>query len=283
MKKLIVNADDFAIHTLVNQAIIKAHQVGVLTSTSILANGPAFEEAIALATANPSLGVGVHLCLVGELPALSDPQAIPTLLDPSTGRLYSNYLLFTKKYLTGQINKQEIYRELALQVSKVKNTGISITHIDSHQHMHMLPKIDDIAVRICRENGISKSRVSQEGLFFTGGYPYTVGRYLGKVALSLFSLMAARTFKSSVIKHPEHFYGMLAGGNMQERYLLKIIERIPTGTNEIMLHPGMDKEQLTREFGFEYNWQLEYEALISSTVREAIHNKSIKLISFKDL
>lgn len=283
MKKLIVNADDFALHTLVNRAIIQAHQQGVLTSTSILANGEAFEEAVSLATDNPNLGIGVHLCLVGGLKTLSAPELVPTLIDPQTGRLYENYVKFTKKYLSGQISKKEIYNELSLQVKKVKESGLSITHIDSHQHMHMLPGIERIAVQICREEGLSKSRVSNESVFFSGGYPFTVGRYLGKVALSVFSILASRTFDSTAIKYPQYFYGMLAGGNMQEKYLLRIIECINSGTSEIMLHPGLNKAQLVQDLGFDYNWQLEYEALISHKVREAIQSKGIELISFKDL
>lgn len=283
MKKLIINADDFALHTLVNQSIIQAHQYGILTSTSILANGNSFDEAVRLASANPSLGVGVHLCLVGGLPTLSPPQTVPTLIDPCTGNLYSNYILFTKKYLTGQISKQDIYHELSLQVKKVVASGINITHVDSHQHMHMLPGIDDIAVQICRENNLSKSRVSYEQPFFTGGYPFTLGRYLGKFALSFFSFLAARNFKAAKFKYPKHFYGMLAGGNMQEKYLLNIIDNIPEGTSEIMLHPGLDKPTLVQDLGFDYNWQLEYEALISSKVKEKISLNGIKLISFKDL
>lgn len=283
MKKLIVNADDFALHTLVNQAIIQAHQRGILTSTSLLANGKAFDEAVQMATDNPDLGIGVHLCLVGGLDTLSDPAAVPTLIDQNTGKLYSNYVLFTKQYLTGRVSKEEIYRELSLQVSKVKNSGLNITHIDSHQHMHMLPGIDTIATRIAKEHGLNKSRVSYEQLFFTGAYPFTVGRYLGKAALSFFSFLAARTFRANLFKYPNHFYGMLAGGNMQEKYLLNILESIPEGVSEIMMHPALDKQTLAAELGFDYNWQLEYEALISSSAKEMIASKGIKLISFKDL
>lgn len=283
MKKLIVNADDFALHTLVNRAIIQAHQQGILTSTSLLANGAAFDEAVGLATANPQLGIGVHLCLVGGLPTLAPPESVPTLIDPATGRLYENYVQFTKRYLTGKVSKLDIYQELSLQVKKIKASGLPITHVDSHQHMHMLPGIDRIAVQICREEGICKSRVSNENILFSGGYPFTVGRYLGKVALSFFSMLAAKTFKSTDIKYPRYFYGMLAGGNMQEQYLLRIIDCITDGSSEIMLHPGLNKAQLVADLGFDYNWQLEYEALISPKVKQAIDSKGIELISFKDL
>ena len=283
MRKLIINADDFGLHKLINQAVYEAHRNGVLTSTSLLAGGEAFDEAAEIARNNPTLGVGAHLCLVGGLPTVCDPKTVKSLLDPATGKLYANYVLFTKKYFLGAVDRSEIYRELSAQVRRIKAAGVALTHIDSHQHMHMLPGITEIAIQICREEGICKSRTSDEGLFFTGGYPYTVGRYCGKTALSTFSIWAARKLKHAGIVCPDHFYGMLAGGNMQEQYLSNILDILPEGVSEIMMHPGTDKARLVEAFGFDYNWQAEYLALLSANIQAKINSGDIEKISFREL
>lgn len=283
MKKVIINADDFGLHELVNNAIEKAHQNGVLSSATLLACGEAFESAVSIAQKNVSLGVGVHLCLVGGLHPVSDACSVPSLLDPNTGKFYDNYLLFTKKYFSGAVNVKEIALELEAQVLKIKNSDVDITHIDSHQHLHMLPGITEIAVDICKKYGLTKSRASKEGVFFTGGYPYSYGRYVGKIALTCMSMRAKYYLSKKEIKCPEYFYGMLAGGNMRKEYLLQILSCLPHGVSEIMVHPGLDEKFLSEYFGFEYNWQKEYEALISAEVKSMMIDSGIELISFKDL
>ncbi len=283
MKKLIINADDFALHELVNQAIEQSHREGVLTSATLLACGEAFESAVAIAERNPDLGVGVHLCLVGGLAPVSPVERVASLLDPTTGRFYENYVVFVKKYLRGAVSLQEVALELEAQFLKIKNAGVNITHIDSHQHLHMLPGVTEIAMDICKKNNLYKSRASQERLFFTGGYPYTYGRYVGKVVLSVLSGWARLKLCRQGFKCPQNFFGMLAGGNMREEYLLNILRKLPTGTTEIMMHPGLEERALAACFGFEYNWQKEYQALLSGEVKKQICNSGVQLISFKDL
>ena len=283
MKKLIINADDFALHPAINEAIINAHIQGVLTSTSILATGDYFQAAVSLASYYPKLSIGAHLCLVGGLKPITNPQLIPSLLDPKTKRFYDNYLIFTKKFFLKQIKLSEIELELSNQINFMRAHGLILTHIDSHQHLHVLPGINDVVVKIAQKNQITKIRLPHENFFFTGNYPYTFARFLGRTILSIFAKLSKKKFEAAQLTLPNSFFGMLAGGNLQEKYFLNILENITTETNEIMIHPGNNNKDLTRKFAWQYNWELELQTLLSSQVKEKLKEKNIALISFKDL
>ena len=121
MNRVIINADDFGIHTEVNRAVIEAHEQGLLLSTSLLASGPAFDEAAALARQYPGLGVGIHLCLVGTLPPVLSPKEVPTLVDDN-GLLPESYVPLVKRMWTGRIDFEQVYRELDAQMEKIINS-----------------------------------------------------------------------------------------------------------------------------------------------------------------
>ena len=127
MNRLIINADDFGIHPAVNQAIVDAHRRGVLTSTSLLATGPAFADAVALACQNPNLGIGIHLCLVGGLPSMLPRDKVSTLVD-ADGRFPESYVPFIKKAYTGDIDFTQVYDELDAQIKAILATGLPVTH-----------------------------------------------------------------------------------------------------------------------------------------------------------
>ena len=144
MKKLVVNADDFGLSIKVNEGILCAHQNGILTSTSIMANGMAFQHAVDTWKSNPTLDVGIHLTLVGEKPLLN-PDVIPDLVNKK-GICHQHAKDFVMKYMMGKISQKQIYQELEAQVVKVLDQGIVISHVDSHQHIHMLPQILSVVI-----------------------------------------------------------------------------------------------------------------------------------------
>ena len=157
MKYLIINADDFGLDETVNIGIIQGHTAGAITSTSIMPSGKAFAHAITLAAANPQLGIGVHLTLVGEKP-VCNPKIVPSLVDED-GFLPAQYPQFLLHYLFGDIQLADIRRELTAQVQKVADSGIHITHLDSHQHLHIMPGIMNITLDIARTFGIKAIRI----------------------------------------------------------------------------------------------------------------------------
>lgn len=281
MKQLIVNADDFGLHPAVNRAVIAGHTRGCITSTSIMPGGAAFDDAVEQASRQPDLGVGVHLTLVGDRP-VADPAAIPSLVDRD-GRFADKYPAFIVACLRGRISLAEIRAELAAQIAKAAGTGIAITHLDSHQHLHVLPGIIDIVLDLAAEFDVKALRIPAEPRFFAGGYPYTFGRFAGRFGLSSLASLARRKAARRGLATPGHFFGMLAGGNMRQEYLAAILGRLPDGVSEIMVHPGDDAAALGATYGWDYRWQDELSALTSPATMKLLTAGSIRLISFREL
>lgn len=280
MKKLIINADDFGSHELINLGIIEGYVTGCITSTSIMSGGKAFEHAAALLENHPQLGVGVHLTLVSENP-VADPSKIASLID-GDGRFPRQYPQFLVRYLSGQIRKEDIHRELTAQVAKAFEAGIRITHLDSHQHLHVLPGIMPIVLDIAREFNIRAIRIPDESYGFLGGYPFKLFRVIARGGLT-FLARFARMRTQGLIASPQHFFGMLAGGNMREEYLANIIHSLPAGVSEIMMHPGLHSNVLNETYNWGYHWQDELSAVTSESVLHLIKKNNISLVSFGEL
>lgn len=282
MKQLIINADDFGLHEAVNAGIITGHASGCITSTSLMPTGAAFDAALTQLQKHRRLDVGVHLTLVGGEVPLSDPAKIPTLVD-AAGRLFPDYLTFLRRFSTGRIMLDDIRTELTAQVRKVIAAGVPASHLDSHQHLHIVPGIIDIAIDLARQFHISAMRLPAEPLLFRGGYPVSGGRLIGRTGLTVLARLAWRKARRAGIFMPDHFFGMLAGGNMQEQYLCAIIRQLPAGTTEIMLHPGSNDAALQAAFGWPYHWQAELAAVSSDNVKSCLRQHDVQLISFRDL
>ncbi|MDD4601028.1 Chitooligosaccharide deacetylase [bioreactor metagenome] len=281
MKKLIINADDFGLHEAVNSAVITAYKNGCLTSTSIMPSGKAFDNAVRLALQNPGLGIGIHLTLVAEMP-VSDPIYIQSLVD-STGRFAPQYPQFLFRYLIGKISLKDIEKELNAQVQKVVASGINVTHIDSHQHLHIIPGILDIVVDIAKKYNIRAMRIPDEPYFFLGGYPFSLFRILGRTGLTFLAKRARNKIRKTGLLVPSNFFGMLAGGNMQQQYLANIINNLPNGVSEVMMHPADDAKALQEIYQWHYNWDGELLALTSDKIMKLLNNIEIQLVTFGEL
>ncbi|HMM22083.1 MAG TPA: ChbG/HpnK family deacetylase [Selenomonadales bacterium] len=277
MKQLIVNADDFGLHESINAGIVESHTAGCVTSTSIMAGGEAFEHAVELARRHPKLGVGVHLTLVGARPVARGD--IHTLLT-GEGLFFPNYCQFVKKYVCGQIAKEHVEYELRCQMQRVVGKGIPITHIDSHQHLHVLPGMPEIIGRVAGEFKVHKLRIPAEPIGFLGAGPFSPSRILARSALTGCSLLARSFYTRQGFCAPQHFFGMLSGGAMVQPALMPILRNLPDGVSEIMVHPGKDAQILGRVFPWGYRWQEEMEALKSKEVLETIQKYGIQLINF---
>ncbi len=278
MKQLIINADDFGLHPLINKGIIEGHTRGMLTSTSIMPSALYFDEAVLLAKANPDLGIGIHLTLVGGVrPVLQ--SGIDSLLT-NDGVFPEDYTVFAKKWYTGSIRKSELERELRAQIEKVLTAGIKPTHIDSHQHMHVLPGIAGMVIRLCGEYGITKIRMPGENIFWSGGFNAGLGRKAGRDGLSFCTALAKRKARKAGLIFPEHFFGMLVGGNLNEQLVKNILLKLPDGTNEIMTHPGSDNVLLAQSFKWGYHWHDELNAFLSEGNKKIAEKEGIKLINF---
>ena len=279
MKQLIVNADDFGLHTEINKGIIKGYQEGIITSTSIMPSAPAFEEAVELAKANPELGIGIHLTLCTCVPSVLEASKVKSLLG-SDGNFLPSYVGFAKRFYTGQVNKKELEAELRAQFERALSQGINITHVDSHQHTHMLPGINSLVIRLCKEYNVKRVRVPKEDYFFTGGYEVGLGRKIGRAGLSFCADLARPLVKKAGLKTTDHFFGMLAGCNLNTELVGNIIKALPEGTSEMMTHPGMSQEILAKALPWDLHWENELAANLAEENKKLLEIHNVTLTNF---
>jgi hopanoid biosynthesis associated protein HpnK len=282
VKALIVNADDFGLAESINRGIIKGHREGFITSTSLMCSAPAFKDAVALAQENLRLGVGIHLTLVGGVAPVLPPEQVPTLVD-ARGVFPENYVLFAKKLYTGGVKLSELKAELTAQISRGLATGLPFTHLDSHQHLHVLPGVSAVVLQLCREFKFKAVRVPGEAYLWNGGFKSGPVRILGKCGLTFCASLFRQQLSAYGLVAPDHFFGMLAGGNLDERLVGNILTGLPDGVSEIMTHPGLDAAGLAQKFTWGYHWEQELQAFLAPANKEKLTANKIQLMNFGDL
>ena len=278
-KQLIINADDFGIHPAVNEAVRKAATEGILTSTSLMAGGDAFDEAVEMARSMPSLGIGIHLTLVGGIKSVLPPSEVPSLTWDN-GVFCHDYGKLIVRDLEGKILLSEVYAEWDAQIQKIMNTGLPVTHMDGHQHMwpHFYPIARDLA----KKYHISCMRVPDEDVLF-GMKDGHIIRWAAKNGLSLLSRMHRPDLKKNHIRTNDHFFGMLYGGHLSPERFAKFILQTKPGITEIMCHPSADTRAMEDTFHWGYHGEDELAGLLADINRELIAKKQISLISYRDV
>lgn len=280
-KQLIINADDFGIHPAVNEAVRKAATEGILTSTSLMAGGDAFDEAVEMARSMPSLGIGIHLTLVGGIKPVLPPSEVPSLTWDN-GVFCHDYGKLIVRDLEGKISLSEVYAEWDAQIQKIMNTGLPVTHMDGHQHMHMWPHFYPIARDLAKKYHISCMRVPDEDVLF-GMKDGHIIRWAAKNGLSLLSRMHRSDLKKNHIRTNDHFFGMLYGGHLSPERFAKFILQTRPGITEIMCHPSADTRAMEDTFHWGYHGEDELAGLLADINRELIEKKQISLISYRNV
>lgn len=290
MKKLIVNADDFGLAEGVNRAIIDGHRNGIITSTTLMANGAAFVSAVAFASTVPDLGIGVHLNLTQGRP-VCPASRVPTIVD-SEGFFYPSPGVLARKILSRKIRPGEIESELRNQIEKIASVGIRITHLDSHKHIHLLPPIFDLVVKLANEYGIDCVRCPIEPASSAlgplqserTGWPRMAKQYLLGRGLSVLAACQVKKVVHAGLYRPEYFFGLSQTGFLNTAILEQMVRAVPDGTSEIMCHPGyVDPELLNTRTRLREQRQTELEALTSSSVRQLVNELEIQLIPYDKL
>jgi hopanoid biosynthesis associated protein HpnK len=276
--RLIVHADDLGQSESINRGVIVAHREGILTSASLMPPGRAFDAAVDACRANPSLDVGVHLCLLEEAP-LSPPEEVPTLLG-GDGRMYPSHAAFIRRYLRGAIDRQEVRRELDAQIRRVLDAGLPVSHLDSHQHLHMLPGIRGVVSDLGRQHGIPAIRYPRErprGYMLRHGW--SARRFVQLIALN--AVCSAGRTPGPVVT--DHFVGFFHGGRSHARHLRALLRHLPpSGTCELMCHPGAESSDgLADPDG--YLRPEELEALVDPAIAAFLEECGIERISYRDL
>lgn len=290
MKKVIVNADDFGLTEGVNRAIIEGHRNGIITSTTLMANGTAFDSAVAASLAAPNLGVGVHLNLTQGRP-VRPASRVPSLVN-SEGCFCPSPGIVAWRILTRKITAKDVENEFRSQIEKIASAGIRITHLDSHKHVHLLPPILRVVLKLAREYGIGCVRCPLEpassamGPFQSGrkGRPRMAKQYLlGRVLSALAARQVPKAARAGVCQ-PDHFYGLSQTGFLDAAILEQILRLLPDGTSEIMCHPGhVDTMLLETRTRLRAQRETELEALTRIGVRQLVTALGIELISYGGL
>jgi len=277
LKQLIVNADDLGLTPGVNRGILRAFQDGIVTSASLLVTGNAFEDAVALARQNPQLDIGLHLALVEERAVLG-PEGLPSLVDEA-GLFPRTSGEFLRRAFLGRINWDEVEREIAAQIARFQEAGLRLSHLNSHQHLHMFPPVFQIVRRLTR--GIDNVWIRNPTGPWRKSPGVQIGRWVESLGLNLTCLLARGLYGGPLPRMPDGMYGFEVGGCLTGSALERTLRKIPDGLYELICHPGEDDaETRTRYSHWGYRWAEEREALMAPETRVALKEQEIKLTSF---
>jgi predicted glycoside hydrolase/deacetylase ChbG (UPF0249 family) len=278
--RLVVNADDFGVSARINEGILLAHRTGIVTATSLMAVGRAFEQAVHLSREAPALDVGVHLTLVAERPLLARRSS----LTGDDGRFPASAGAFLRDWLTGRIRRADVQAEWSAQIERVIDHGIRVTHLDSHQHVHILPGLADLSLQLAARYNIPFVRVPVEELR-GDRWPslHGINRMLGATALRASWALARLTGAKEAKYRPLRFLGFQDGGRLDDLRLRRLFRALRPGrAYEIMCHPGFTPDEPDVQ-SWAYRHEVELRALTRPTIRSEIAARGIQLCNFKEL
>ena len=279
--RLIVNADDFGASQQVNEAVIRAHREGVLTSCSLMVTGEAFEQAVAMAKEHPSLAVGLHLVVVMGRSVLP-PAVIPNLVDEH-GYFSNNPLSTGLKYYFSKPAQAELEKELTAQFERFHRTQLPFSHIDGHLHMHAHPVVFKLAMKLGRQFKVQRMRVPQEELGLA--LRFSAEHFFRKTLHALFfrclSGHMKRRLREKQFLFSDRVYGTLQTGELNLQYLLFLLKNLNSESNEIHCHPAIFQ---TTSLNVRQQCQAaEFEALTDPKVREFLNTSIIQLTNYFEL
>ncbi|MGC1452205.1 MAG: ChbG/HpnK family deacetylase [Candidatus Sulfotelmatobacter sp.] len=286
MRRLIINADDFGLTSGVNRAIVEGHSRGVVTSSTLMANGPAFEEATQLANTIPKLSVGCHVVLTDGVPVL-DAEQLPSLTTAAQFR--DGMVTFAARAIAGRIHPDEITAEATAQIRKLQSAGIAVSHIDTHKHTHIFPKVLRPLLRAAADCGVRALRnpfgprlplrsshlLARPGLWTRYAEVRALGQFAGK-------------FREAVDREgfatPDGTLGIVVTGALDETLFDAIARSIPPGTWEFVCHPGYNDADLQAgKTRLRESRETELRVLTLPAARCVLSQQGIELISYRGL
>ena len=255
MNQLIINADDFGFTRDVNAGIVHAHREGVLTSTTLMANGQAFDDAVRLAYETPSLDVGCHLVLI-QGHALTTGQAFPETPKDVVKSLFRGGF--------------DVYAEFRAQIEKLIAAGVRPTHLDSHKHTHIMPSVFRTVVRLAHEFQVPYVRLPFD----------RTAPYLGMLCSRLDPIYR-RVATRRAVRMTDHFLGYRLTGTLNEDTFKTALSSLKEGTTEFMCHPGfLESELQASATRLKESRVRELEALVSPRIRRFIDEAGVRLATF---
>ena len=287
MKSLIVNADDLGWTEGVNRGILEAFQHGIVTSASLLANGAAFAGGVAAARSAPGLPVGVHLNL-SDGPPLANPETVPSLLHKGGEFGGGPERLLLRRARNG-LQLAEVEKEWDAQIRKVRDAGITPTHLDGHKHVHMLPGLFEVALKLAKRHGIGAIRVSLESSSLRAALASGAKQNSGVVlkqgvqarGLKLLARGAREQARRAGISTPDYFCGIAQTGELTREGVEQFLKSLPAGTTELMCHPGYADAALQKSpTRLQDSRQTELQILTDTGIRNLVASLGIRLIDY---
>lgn len=271
---LIVTADDLGLTTGVNRAVRRAHLEGVVTATSLLAVGRAFDDAAAMLRATPTLELGAHLAIVGEDPPLLSPREIPTLVD-RRGAFPLSYRTVVARGLTGRLDPDDVRREMGAQLERVLSVGIPVTHVDTHQHTHLWPAVAGVVTELACAHGIEAVRL-----------PRSRARGPVGIGVGALSRLTARRLGHRGLHLTDDYAGLDEAGSLDVSRFAAALDSLRTGDGasaEINAHPSEPDDPDLGRFAWGYRWGDELAGLLDPATRDVVAAAGYHLGGFTDL
>jgi hopanoid biosynthesis associated protein HpnK len=270
-RRLIVNADDFGRSHSINEAVIRAHQEGILTTASLMVNESGLDEAVKLAKENPRLGVGLHLTLSHGHAALSR-KTNPGLAN-ERGEFSNKAAASGCRYFFRVALREPLRREILAQFEKFRATGLELDHVNGHLHFHLHPTVFAILMAAADELEIRRMRLTRDSFGLSG--KLSSGRWWYRATHALIynrlSGRAGQELHRRGIRHTQAVFGLLQDSRVDEDYLLRLLPELPPGDSELYSHPSLD------------DFKHEFDALVSDRVKAAARDQGIQLIRYQDL
>jgi len=287
MRNLIVNADDLGWTEGVNRGIAQAHRNGIVTSASLLANGAAFASGVELARSTPGLGIGVHLNLSDGAP-IAEAESVSSLVNDA-GAFEGGPETLLLRIAKRGVTLREVEQEWDAQIEKVKAAGIQPTHLDGHKHVHMLPGLFEIALRLAKRHSIGAIRVAHEASSLRaalstgdeGNTTVVLKQGVQARGLKLLARDAREQAERVGISTADHFCGIAQTGEMTKDGVAQLLRSLPEGTTELMSHPGyVDQALQNSPTRLQASRQTELEILTDMEIRNLVASLGIRLIDY---
>jgi len=291
--RLIVNADDLGLTRGVNRAIFETIRNGIVTSTTLMANSSAYQDAVEkIKTSNEAKrpSVGCHVLLVDGQP-LSPAKSVPSLLENKngSGAFRTNLLPFLSLAAQGKLNSDEIETEATAQFKKLQSSGVTISHFDTHKHTHIFPAVYQALIRAAKACGIKAVRnpfapVRPLAFAHLVRRPKLWKRYSQVRILRRFEEGFRRAVEDAGMKTPDGSFGIVSTGHLDERLFGAVMGSLPEGTWEFVCHPGYSDSDLDSvQTRLRTSRETEREVLTSDAARRILADQGVELISYHQL
>ncbi|MEO8585747.1 MAG: ChbG/HpnK family deacetylase [Acidobacteriota bacterium] len=277
MTRVVLNADDFGLAPAHTRRIATLRAGGFLTDVSLLVNGTSFDAAAVGLREAGVYDAGVHLCITGGERPVSPTRTVPSLLTGDSFRAHWPGVLLA--LAAGRIRRAEVEREWEAQITRAESAGLRVTHLDSHQNLHLHPLLFPVAVALARQFHVPFVRAPRPDDPPDRPDAPPFSRLRARL-LALLGGRGRRLLDAAGLPEPPRVLGLAEAGHMTAARFACAVANLPEGDYEVALHTG-DEDDVTRErYHWGYDWRGEAEALESGAVAAALAERGFATVSF---